>query len=78
MASSSGLHGLAEADVILGDQNVGGGKLRDRSHWRRRRVRAARQIRGDAAGADGDRQDDYACPIHTLHFPQNAATLPPP
>ena len=60
-------------------ENVDGRKLRDGSRRRRRRmVRAARQVRGGAAGADGDRQDDNACPIHTLHFPTNAATLTPP
>ena len=52
-------------------------KLRDR---RRRGLFAgsAGEICGNAAGAEGDGQDDNACGIHTLHFPHYAATLPPP
>ena len=73
-----GLDRLAEADVGLGDENVDGRQLRDRRGRSRLVVGSARKICGNAAGADGDGQDDNACGIHTLHFPHYAATLPPP
>jgi hypothetical protein len=68
---------LAETDIGLGNQNVHGLQLRNRL-GRRRLVGPARKVRGNSAGTDSDDQDDNACGIHTLHFPQNAATLPPP
>ena len=41
-------------------------------------IRSACEIGSDTASTDSDGQDDNACPIHTLHFPHYAATLPPP
>jgi hypothetical protein len=41
-------------------------------------VESACRICSNAAGTDSDGQDDNACGIHTLHFPQYAATLPSP
>ena len=73
-----GLDRLAEADVVFGDEDVHGLQLRDRFGRRRLVVGSARKICRNAAGADSDGQDDNACGIHTLHFPHNAATLPPP
>src|SRR6185312_3039409 len=58
-----GLDRLAEADLGLRHQDVGRRQLRDR-HGRGRLVRAAGEICGNAAGADGDGQDDNACGIH--------------
>ena len=69
---------LAEADVGLGDENVDGLQLCERRGRLRLVVGPARKICGNAAGTDSDGQDHNACGIHTLHFPQNAATLPPP
>jgi hypothetical protein len=53
-------------------------QLRNRFGRERLVVRSAREICGDAAGTDSEGQDHNACGIHTLHFPQDAATLPPP
>ena len=68
---------LAETDVRFCDQNFDRWKLRN---WRRRGFFAgsAGEICGNAASAEGDGQDDNTCPIHTLHFPHYAATLPSP
>ena len=69
---------LAERDVGLRDQDVDGRRAGDRAERARLLVGSAREIGGNAAGADSDGQDDNACGIHTLHFPHYAAALAPP
>ncbi len=74
-----GLERMAEGDVALGDENVDGGHLRrGRGNLSRPVVGPAREICGHAASAYSDGQNHNACGIHTLHFPHDAATFPPP
>ena len=63
-----GLHGLAELDVGLRDQDLDRRQLLgDREDAGAGCVLvAARQIRGDAAGAQRDDENDNACGVHTL------------
>src|SRR6185312_2918220 len=60
---------LAEPDIGFGDEDVHGLQLRDRyCGGGFIAFRAARQICGNAAGAERDDQDDNTRSIHTLHY----------
>src|SRR5450432_2490991 len=65
-----GLERLTERDVGFRHENVDRRQLSDRRRRGRLVSGPTRKIGSDAAGAEGDGKNHYACGVHTLHFPQ--------